>query len=147
MEVAPDFSLLDQDGQTVSLKTLLGRKSIVLFFYPKDESPVCSAQVCAFRDSYAQFIDTGAQLIGISSDSVASHKHFHEKHHLPYRLLSDMDGKVRQAYRVPSTLGLIPGRTTYVIDSQGMIRYTFSSQFNIGKHIADTLRIVKEINK
>jgi thioredoxin-dependent peroxiredoxin len=143
MQIAPDFSLPDQDGQIVNLKNLLGQKAIVLFFYPKDDSLICSAQVCAFRDSYQEFLDAGAQVFGISSDSVGSHKHFHEKNHLPYKLLSDTDSKVRQAYKVPATLGLIPGRMTFIIDPQGQIKYQFNSQFNAGKHISEALRIAK----
>lgn len=146
-KLAPDFSLPDQSGEIVSLRDLLRKKCVVLFFYPKDNSPGCSAEVCAFRDSYEQFIHAGAEVVGVSTDSVESHAQFHQKNDLPFRLLSDKDGRLRRAYGVPSTLGLVPGRVTYIIDTEGIIQYSFNSQFEVGKHITESLRILAEIEK
>ena len=144
---APDFTLPDQTGAMVSLKDFVGSKIIVLYFYPKDFSRGCTAEACAFRDSYDIFVEAGAQVIGINSQSVDSHNRFAILNKLPFILLSDENGKVRQLYGVPSTLGLLPGRVTYIIDKKGVVRHIFSSQLNPEKHIEEALRIVKEISK
>ena len=116
--IAPDFSLLSQSGQMVSLRDFIVEKPVVLFFYPKDDTPGCTKEACAFRDDYEGFGKLDAEVIGISSDSVESHKNFAAKHDLPYTLLSDEESKVRKLYGVPNTLGLFPGRVTYVIDKE-----------------------------
>jgi peroxiredoxin Q/BCP len=144
-DVAPDFTLPDQSGKPVSLKDFVGKKSIVLYFYPKDFSRGCTAEACAFRDSYEAFKDAGAEVIGVSSQSVESHDKFASLYKLPFILLSDEDGKVRKLYGVPSTFGVLPGRVTYVIDKKGIVRYIFNSQLNPTKHIEEALRILKEI--
>ncbi len=144
---APDFTLPDQSGIRVSLRDFIGRKIIVLYFYPRDFSRGCTAEACAFRDSYDVFVESGAQVIGVSSQSVDSHSEFAILNKLPFVLLSDEDGKVRELYGASSTLGLLPGRVTYVIDKQGIVRHVFSSQLNPTKHIEEALRIVKEISK
>ena len=144
---APDFALPDQSGTMVNLKDFVGNKIIVLYFYPKDFSRGCTAEACAFRDSYDVFVDAGAQVIGVSSQSVDSHSEFAVLNKLPFVLLSDEDGKVRELYGASSILGLLPGRVTYVIDKQGIVRHVFSSQLNPTKHIEEALRIVKEISK
>jgi thioredoxin-dependent peroxiredoxin len=110
---APNFTLPSQSGEMVSLKDFLGKKPVVLFFYPKDDTPGCTKEACAFRDDYEEFEKLDAEVIGISSDSVESHRSFAEKHFLPFTLLSDEGGKVRRLYGVPSTFGLFPGRVTY----------------------------------
>jgi len=139
-DVAPDFTLPTSTGQAVSLVSFRGEKNVVLYFYPKDNTSGCTAEACAFRDSYEVFKDAGAEVIGISSDSEESHQRFATQHHLPFVLLSDRGGKVRKRYGVPSTFGLLPGRVTYVIDKQGIIRHIFSSQFTPQKHIAEALK-------
>ncbi len=144
---APDFTLPDQSGTTVRLSDFLGSKIIVLYFYPKDFTRGCTAEACAFRDSYDVFVEAGAQVIGISSQSVDSHNRFAMLNKLPFILLSDESGKVRELYGVPSTLRLLAGRVTYVIDRKGIVRHIFSSQFNPTKHIEEALRIVKETSK
>jgi len=144
---APDFTLPDQSGIRVSLRDFIGRKIIVLYFYPRDFSRGCTAEACAFRDSHDVFVESGAQVIGVSSQSVDSHSEFAVLNKLPFVLLSDEDGKVRELYGASSTLGLLPGRVTYVIDKQGIVRHVFSSQLNPTKHIEEALRIVKEISK
>ncbi len=138
---APDFSLQDQHGTTVALSELRGNWAIV-YFYPKDDTPGCTAESCSFRDSHEAFIDAGAKVVGISSDSVESHKAFAEKYNLPFTLLTDTGGAVRKQWGVGRTLGVIPGRVTYVIDPEGVIRRRFSSQFAPKKHIDEALAVI-----
>ena len=142
---APDFTLPSQAGEPVRLSDRLGEHSVVLYFYPKDETRGCTAEACAFRDSYEVFADAGAEVIGISSDSVDKHAAFADHHKLPFTLLSDKGGAVRKNYGVPAALGLLPGRVTYVIDRAGTVRHVFSSMTNIGGHIDDALRVVKKL--
>ncbi|GCF09461.1 peroxiredoxin [Dictyobacter arantiisoli] len=140
---APDFTLSTQTGTSVSLKDYLGEKAIVLYFYPKDDTPGCTTEACAFRDSYEVFKHAGAEVLGISSDSVAAHQKFSTKYHLPFILLSDPRGVARKLFGVPPTFGLLPGRVTYVIDKEGIVRHIFSSQFAVEKHIEEALNTLK----
>ncbi len=142
-EAAPDFTLLSQDGSEVHFGEYLGKKAIVLYFYPKDNTPGCTAQACAFRDRYEVFKDAGAEVIGVSSDSVDAHQQFASGQKLPFVLLSDSSGAVRKLYGVPATFGLLPGRVTYVIDKQGIVRHIFSSQFAPEKHIDEALKVIQ----
>jgi peroxiredoxin Q/BCP len=141
---APNFTLNDQDNKPVSLRDYNGLSDVVLFFYPKDFSPGCTKQVCSFRDSYQEFTDLGAVVIGVSSDSVESHKKFLDAYLLPFKLLSDPDGKVRSLYGATKGFGLLPGRFTFIIDKAGVVRYIFSSEINMQKHIDVALRILNE---
>jgi len=140
---APEFTLNDQDGKPVSLADFRGQKSVVVYFYPKDDTPGCTAEACSFRDQFTEFSDAGAEVIGISSDSEASHKKFADKHKLPFTLLSDRGGKVRTAFGVPATFGLLPGRVTFVIDKEGVVRHAFNSQINATKHVAESLTVLR----
>jgi peroxiredoxin Q/BCP len=140
---APEFTLNDQDGKPVSLADFRGQKSVVVYFYPKDDTPGCTAEACSFRDQFTEFSDAGAEVIGISSDSEASHKKFADKHKLPFTLLSDRGGKVRAAFGVPATFGLLPGRVTFVIDKEGVVRHAFNSQINATKHVAESLTVLR----
>jgi thioredoxin-dependent peroxiredoxin len=142
---APDFDLLDQDGQRFRLSELRGRKNAVVYFYPKDDTPGCTKESCTFRDRYEDFAEAGAEVIGISSDAVDSHKAFAAKHRLPFRLLADVDGQVRAAFRVPRSGGLLPGRVTYVIDRQGVIRHAFSSQLAVTRHVDEALETLRAL--
>lgn len=142
---APDFTLNDQHGKPVGLSSLRGRKAVVVYFYPKDDTPGCTKESCSFRDQYTAFTDAGAEVLGISSDSEASHKAFAEKHKLPFALLADRGGKVRAAYGVPATFGLLPGRVTYVVDKQGVIRHAFNSQINAAQHVNEALGVLKTL--
>jgi len=142
----PNFTLPDQNGEKVDFYDILKRKPVVLFFYPKDNTPGCTAEACAFRDSYEVFRDAGAEVVGISSDGEKSHLAFAQKHRLPYTLLSDRLGSVRKLFGVPKTMGILPGRVTYVIDTDGKIKHRFNSQFNFGKHIDEALKTVKRLN-
>lgn len=142
---APDFTLPSQSGEPVRLHDRIGQHVVVLYFYPKDETSGCTAEACAFRDSHEVFTDAGAEVIGVSSDSVDRHAAFAGRHNLPFTLLSDVGGKVRKAYGVPPTLGFIPGRVTYVIDRDGTVRHVFNSMMNIGRHVKDALAIVRQL--
>ena len=129
---APDFTLPDQTGKPVQLRDLLGRGTVVLYFYPKDETPGCTLEAHAFRDSYDRFTAAGAEVVGISSDSVGSHRRFAARHALPFLLLSDRGGGVRELFGVDKTLGFL--RVTYVIDKAGVVRRTYSSQVLATRH-------------
>jgi peroxiredoxin Q/BCP len=142
---APDFTLPDQAGNQVSLKDFRGQKAVVLYFYPKDNTTGCTAEACAFRDSYEVFKEAGAEVIGISSDSEDTHQGFASRYQLPFVLLSDKGGKVRKQYGVPTTLGVIPGRVTYVIDKDGVVRHIFNSQFMATKHVNEALQVLKAL--
>jgi thioredoxin-dependent peroxiredoxin len=142
---APDFTLPSQSGEMVNLTDLLDGKPVVLFFYPKDDTPEYTKQACAFRDNYEEFSKLDAEVVGISSDSVESHRSFAKKHGLPFTLLSDEGGKVRKLYGVSNTLGLFPGRVTYVLDEQGVIRHVFSSQLDTKRHVEEALKVLLSI--
>ncbi len=137
-DACPDFALPDASGTLVRSADLRG-KPFVLFFYPKDHTPGCTTEACAFRDEYHAFVEAGAELIGISSDDGASHERFARRHGLPFRLLSDRDGSVRRAFGVPATLGILPGRATFVVCDDGAIRYAFNSQFLPKAHVINAL--------
>ena len=142
---APDFTLPTQKtGESFHLYDMIGKSVIVLYFYPKDDTPGCTAEACSFRDSYEAFQEAGAEVVGISSDSEASHQKFANKYKLPFILLSDLGGVVRKFYGVPATFGLLPGRVTYVIDKKGIIRHIYSSQFAPEQHILEALRVLQE---
>jgi thioredoxin-dependent peroxiredoxin len=142
---APDFTLPAQNGAQVRLRDRFGERIVVLYFYPKDETSGCTAEACAFRDSFEVFAEAGAEVIGVSSDSVDKHAAFAEHHKLPFTLVSDEKGQVRKTYGVPSLLGVIPGRVTYVIDRTGTVRHVFNSMTNIGRHVNDALDVVKKL--
>lgn len=143
---APSFTLQDQHGRPISLDAVLGKGAVVIFFYPKDGTPGCTTEVCSFRDSSAELAAAGAQVFGISSDSVESHRKFAEKHQLAYSLLADVGGKVRDAFGVPrGLLGLLDGRVTYVLDSGGVVRHKFEAMLRAGKHVDEALGTVRRL--
>jgi len=144
-DVAPDFSLPTQNGEQVTLSQFRGEKVVVLYFYPADNTPGCTREACAFRDSYEVFTAAGAQVIGVSVDSVGSHEQFAAKHALPFLLLSDDGGTVRDAYGIRPTLGVLPGRVTFVIDRTGVVRHEFSSLTRIGAHVEGALAVVRSL--
>ena len=139
---APDFALPDRSGKTIRLSDFRG-KPVVLYFYPKDDTPGCTKESCTFRDQYQDFQDAGAEVIGVSSDSSESHEKFATKYRLPFVLLSDRGGAVRKLYGVPSTLGVLPGRVTYVIDREGTVRHVFNSQFQAAQHVDAALKALR----
>jgi peroxiredoxin Q/BCP len=142
---APLFSAEAHDGKQVALADLIGRQTVVLFFYPRDGTAVCTAEACAFRDAYETFVTAGATVIGISGDSLDRHRAFAQERKLPFLLISDEDGSIRRLFGVPKTLGLIPGRVTYVIDREGVVRHVFNSQFSAGNHVSEALEIVRRL--
>lgn len=141
---APLFSLPIQSGTVVSLEEFLGKGAVVLYFYPRDNSAVCTSEACSFRDHYESFKKAGAEVIGVSSDSEETHQQFVSKHKLPFILLSDKHGTLRDLYGVP---GILPGRVTYVIDKQGVVRHIFNDLFNAQKHITEALQMVQAITR
>lgn len=142
-----DFTLPDQDGKAVSLRELLASGCLVLYFYPRDETPGCTVEACSFRDEHQELAEAGACVVGVSSDDVESHRRFAEKHKLPFRLLSDRGGELRKRFGVPKTLGFIDGRVTYVIDSLGIVRHVFSSQLRTRHHVEEALRVVRDLQR
>jgi thioredoxin-dependent peroxiredoxin len=140
---APNKTLKDQHGTEVVLESLWARGIVVLYFYPKDDTPGCTAEAKGFRDDYEDFLAAGAQVVGVSSDSVDSHRRFAQKYRLPFTLLADPDGGLRRAFAVPSTLGVLAGRVTYVIDTKGVVRMVFNSQLRAKRHIVEALQTVQ----
>lgn len=141
----PEFSLKDQDGNWFHSHDHLGKGPLVVFFYPKDFTPGCTAEACAFRDHYEDFTDAGALVIGISSDSQGSHRKFIQKHSLPYVLLSDPKKEVRRKFRVENRLlNLLPGRETFVVDKTGKIVMAFQGMGASG-HVPKALKALKEL--
>ena len=144
-DLAPELSAETQDGGRFTLSDFRGKQVVVLFFYPKDGTAVCTAEACAFRDSYEDFVKAGAVVIGISGDTNDSHRSFAANHKLPFLLASDSRGELRKAFGVPKTLGIFPGRVTYVIDKQGIIRLMFNAQFSASGHVKEALQVVKRL--
>ena len=130
----------------MKLRDRLG-KTLVVYFYPKDETSGCIAEACSFRDQYEDFVAAGADVIGVSRDNAASHDSFKAHHRLPFTLLSDPNGSVAKAWGVRGTLGLLPGRVTFVFDKTGTCKHRFDSQLRFGKHVAEALAIVKQLSK
>jgi thioredoxin-dependent peroxiredoxin len=149
-DTAPDFTLPSQMGDNVKLSEYFGKKNVVLYFYPKDETPGCIKEACTFRDNYEELAALGAEVIGISGQSVQSHIAFASHYGLPFILLADVDNKVRELYGVPSTMGFLPGRVTYIIDKQGVVRHVFVSQTQAQRHVEEakkTLKMLEEEEK
>ena len=141
----PNFTSKDSLGDDFDSASVVGKKPVIFYFYPKDNTPGCTAQACSFRDQYEDFKDLGAEVIGISSDSVASHEKFAKQYHLPFKLLSDNDKKIRTLFGVkPNLFGLIPGRVTYVTDKEGIIRLVFDSLVATN-HIHKALEMIKKL--
>lgn len=142
---APAFSLPDQDGNTVHLHEALKKGPAVVYFYPRDDTPGCTAEACKFRDDYQDFTDAGAQVFGISDDSVHSHKQFAERHRLPFRLLADTDNAVYQAFGLQTALGFLRGRVTFIVGTDGKIAHTFDSRINAVAHVKDALKVLRQL--
>ncbi len=144
-DTLPNFKLKDQNGDWVEMKTFIGKQPLVIYFYPKDDTPGCTKEACSFRDSFEDFKDLGAQVIGISADDVVSHKAFEKKYHLPFILLSDQRNKVRSdVFGVPKDFfGLLPGRVTYIVNKSGKVVKIFNSMSG-GSHHRESLEALKK---
>jgi peroxiredoxin Q/BCP len=142
-DAMPETMLVGEAGP-VQLREHVG-KALVVYFYPKDETYGCTAEACSFRDQYEDFVAAGAEVIGVSRDDAGSHKSFKEHHKLPFTLLTDPDGKVADAWGVKKTLGVMPGRVTFVFDKAGVLRHRFDSQLRFGRHVDEALEMVKHL--
>jgi peroxiredoxin Q/BCP len=143
----PDFTALKVDGSTFSSASVVGQAPVVVYFYPKDNTSQCTAQACSFRDKYEDFKELGAEVIGISSDGLASHEKFQKQYKLPFILLSDEDKKIQKLFGVPKALfGMLPGRVTYVADKNGIIIMVFNN-IMAANHIPKALRAIKSAVK
>lgn len=143
-DIVPYFELNDQKGELFKSDTVIGQKPAVVYFYPKDETPGCTAEACSFRDSFEDFKDLGAEVIGISSDSIGSHKRFAERHRLPFILLADTKKKVQRLFKLPKLLfGLYTKRITFVIDKEGKVVYVHDSLLATS-HIKKALKALKQ---
>ena len=141
----PLFGGKDQNGNDFYIGSVLHKKVLVIYFYPKDDTPGCTKQACFFRDQYEEFKDLGAEVIGISGDSVKSHKKFAAEYKLPFTLLSDEDKNLRKLFGVPTNLlGLLPGRVTYVVDKLGIVRLVFDSM-NAENHFPKVVEAVEKL--
>lgn len=142
----PTFELSDQEGNLRKSEEFLTKKALVLYFYPKDDTPGCTAQACSFRDAYEDVLEAGAEVVGVSGDTLEQHKKFAQKHKLPFTLLADTNNKLRKQFGVPTNLfGLIPGRVTYVIDNQGVVKGVFNSQLDVKGHVKKALEIIEKL--
>jgi len=142
----PSFALADQHGNVFDITTVIGKKNLVIYFYPKDDSPGCTKEACYFRDQFEVFNQADAMIIGISGQSVESHKQFAAKYRLTYTLLSDTDNKVRKLFGVSTDFfGMLPGRVTYVVDKSGKVVYMFDSQAQATRHVDEALKVLKAL--
>ena len=139
----PRFDLFDQHGNQFKSETVIGVKPVIVYFYPKDETPGCTAEACSFRDHYEEFLELGAEVIGISSDGVKSHQKFAKRHRLPFILLSDSKQKVQRLFKLPKILfGLYTKRITFVINKEGDVSYVHNSLLP-DSHIKKALQKLK----
>jgi thioredoxin-dependent peroxiredoxin len=143
---APEFTVTASDGRRVSLAEFRGNHAVVVFFYPRDNTSVCTQEACAFRDAYEDFQQAGAVVIGVSSDSEETHRSFAASQRLPYLLVADVDGSLRRAFGVPNSLLILPGRVTYVIDRDGIVQHIFNALFQARQHMEEALRTVRALN-
>ncbi|MDP7035644.1 MAG: peroxiredoxin [Planctomycetota bacterium] len=142
----PDCTLIDPKEKKVRLLDLVGDRVLVLFFYPKDGTSGCTRQACGFRDVHAELLEAGARVVGVSSDSAQSHREFAAEYQLPFLLLSDPEGKVRDRFGIePDLFGLVPGRVTYVIDRKGIVRHIYRSQLQVRRHVKEALETVRQL--
>lgn len=144
---APEFTATTSDGGPISLSDFKGKQALVIFFYPRDDSPVCTQEACSFRDAYEDFLKLGAAVIGVSSDSDESHRAFAASHRLPFTMISDSAGTLRSLFGVPKSFFVLPGRVTYVIDREGIVRHVFNSQLFGSRHVDEALKTLRELSK
>lgn len=142
----PSFSLKDQNGHEFDINSVKGKHNLVIYFYPKDETPGCTKEACSFRDQFEVFKKEDAVIIGISGQSVASHLEFANKYHLNFTLLSDEGNNVRKLFGVPGSILGMPGRVTYVVNKKGKVVLVFNSQYDAEKHIEEAMKVLKDMN-
>ena len=140
-EKFPDFNLINDYGEPLKLSDIKGQWS-VLFFYPKDGSPGCTIESCAFRDKYDEIVSAGGNLYGISADSIKTHQTFRQKHNLQYTLLTDSNGELAREMKLKRTFGILRSRVTFVVDPEGIVKGVVTSQFNPYKHIRYVLMVL-----
>jgi len=145
-DTAPEIAFNVHDGRRMSLSDFRGQV-LVLFFYPADNTLICTREACSFRDAFQDFRRAGAVVIGVSGDTQSTHAQFAASKQLPYLIVSDEDGAVRRSFGVPKRLGLLPGRVTYVIDREGVVRDVFTSQFFATQHVDNALRMVRALDR
>ncbi|MBS1521914.1 MAG: peroxiredoxin [Bacteroidetes bacterium] len=138
----PAFALYDQDGKNFDVADYIGKQVLVIYFYPKDESIVCTKEACAFRDDFEEFVKSGAKIIGINNGSVASHKAFQTHYTLPFTLLSDPGNKVYNLFGITNKL-FMTGRKTFVVDLKGKIVYTHEAMFAGQEHADEALKFIR----
>ena len=142
---APTLVRDAHDGRRLDTATLIGTRPVVIYFYPRDETPVCTRQACSFRDQLEAFNDLDADVIGISADDDASHRAFAEKHGLDFALVSDRDGRLSKAFGVGRALGVLGNRVTFVIDRDGIVRLRYQAQLAAGRHVDKALATLKAL--
>ena len=145
-DLAPDLPLTTHNGEQLTLADYRGCTAVVVFFYPKDGTPLCTREACTFRDAYEAFVEAGAVVIGVSSDSADRHQAFAKSHSLPFILVADKGGTARRAFGVPRSMGLFPGRVTYVIDKEGIVRHIFNLQLAADRHVQEALEALGRLN-
>lgn len=145
-DALPTFSLPNHDGETVRSEDLTGRGPFVVYFYPRDDTPGCTVEACAFRDEFEAFTEAGAAVYGVSADTPDQHRTFREKHNLPFTLLSDRDGTLSKAFGVKRSFGILPGRVTWVFDADGVVQHRFASQLQPRRHVAEALEVVRRLS-
>lgn len=141
-DAMPAFTLIAQNGKVFNSADYAGKKFLVIYFYPKDESMVCTKEACSFRDSFNDFTKAGAMVIGVNGGTVASHKAFADHYKLPFTLLSDPDNKVYQLFGVKNTM-FMTGRETFIVDLHGKIAFTYEAMLQGKKHADDALAYIK----
>jgi peroxiredoxin Q/BCP len=147
-DTLPSFELTNDQDEVFKLTEHIGKNNLIIYFYPKDDTPGCTKEACAFRDGFEEFSDLDAEIIGISADSPQSHRDFKSKYELPFILLSDPDNKVRDLFGIKKDLlGIIPGRVTFVVDKKGIVQFIYNSQTNAEKHVKEAMRKLIEMEK
>jgi peroxiredoxin Q/BCP len=145
-EKCPLFSLQNQDNKTINIADFIGKQNLVIYFYPKDNTKVCTAEACEFRDRMNDFAKLDSVVFGISSDSVSSHKKFADENKITFDILADTDKSVRKLFGIKANLfGLVPGRETFVIDKNGIIQGVFNSLTKSKAHIDFAREILKDL--
>ncbi|MET3979322.1 peroxiredoxin Q/BCP [Mucilaginibacter sp. UYP25] len=145
-DAVPNFTLTDQNGKAFNIKDEIGKHIMVVYFYPKDESMVCTKEACAFRDSFDDYTKAGAQVIGINGGTVQSHKAFADHYKLPFVLLSDPDNKVYKMFGVQKKF-FMSGRQTFVVDMKGKIAFSYEAMLSGAGHSEKALAVVRSLNK